>query len=88
MQHIPDLPPVRLVQTVFDKESVQVTLQNAVEEILKDQPYDHTKVRAAQAPALSFHQGTVAIGVSLHLHLHARGQAGAIAGAVNYSTVC
>jgi hypothetical protein len=48
----PYLPPVRFVQTVFDKESVQVTLQNAVEEILKDQPYDHTKVCAAQAAAL------------------------------------
>jgi hypothetical protein len=31
-------------QTVFDKEQVVVILQNVVEEILKDQPYDHSKV--------------------------------------------
>merc|ERR1711966_160421 len=30
--------------TVFDKEQVVVILQNAVEEILKDQPYDHSRI--------------------------------------------
>jgi len=29
---------------VFDKEAVSATLGTAVEEILKDQPYDHSKV--------------------------------------------
>lgn len=34
----------RVRQTVFDKEAVSATLGGAVEEILKDQPYDHSKV--------------------------------------------
>ena len=29
---------------MFDKEAVSATLGTAVEEILKDQPYDHSKV--------------------------------------------
>jgi hypothetical protein len=33
-----------MLQSVFNKEEVVVVLTDAVEEILKDQPYDHSKI--------------------------------------------
>lgn len=44
--HLSSIPRLLLCscQTVFDKEQVVVILQNVVEEILKDQPYDHSRI--------------------------------------------